>query len=61
MAIDSDVLTAATLRVDRDEAAAAANGDEVGTNWDICCCWRYSGEAEEDDGNLAEEAREDKD
>lgn len=60
-AIDSEVLAAATLRVDNDEDAAAANGDEVevGVDWDICCPWRYNGTAK-DDGDLPED-REDKD
>ena len=64
MAIECDVLAAAPLRVDKDEDAAAAN--EVGAevefraDWDICCCWRYSG-ITEDGGVLVEESKEDED
>jgi len=61
-AIEFEVLAAAPLRVDRDEDAAAASEVDVDVraDWDIGCCCKYSGTAEED-GALVEVARETRD
>jgi hypothetical protein len=59
-AIDCDVLAAATLRVDRDEEAAAANEVEfdVRADWDICCCWMCSAVTEGDEVDNAKDDEE---